>query len=303
MLNILSLGAGVQSSTVLLMSCRGVLPKLDAAIFADTGWEPEAVYEWLEVLKREMGNAGIPYYQVSKGDIRADALRSRMRKEEYKDVEGGRWAAMPLFTMTKERRHEGTIEPLYDDEGEEIDEQFVPTGDFIEGEEQKGQVKRQCTAEYKIMPVQRQIRLLLKEANQLQACQWFGISSDEMRRMRMSKVRYIEHYYPLIFGLERPYHRHDCLKWLADIGYPKVPRSACLGCPFHSDDEWRAIKTRPKEWADVVEFDENIRKVGGRRGDTFLHSSCKPLSMVDLLSKEQKGQKNWLNECEGQCGV
>ena len=36
-LNVLSLGAGVQSSTLLLMSCRGVLPKLDAAIFADTG--------------------------------------------------------------------------------------------------------------------------------------------------------------------------------------------------------------------------------------------------------------------------
>ena len=38
-LRILSLGAGVQSSAVLLMSCDGVLPKLDCAIFADTGWE------------------------------------------------------------------------------------------------------------------------------------------------------------------------------------------------------------------------------------------------------------------------
>ena len=37
-LDVLSLGAGVQSTTVLLMSCLGELPKLDAAVFADTQW-------------------------------------------------------------------------------------------------------------------------------------------------------------------------------------------------------------------------------------------------------------------------
>lgn len=35
MRNILSLGAGVQSTTVLLMSCLGELPPLDCAIFND----------------------------------------------------------------------------------------------------------------------------------------------------------------------------------------------------------------------------------------------------------------------------
>ena len=47
---ILSLGAGVQSTCVLLMSGRGELPKLDCAVFSDTGWEPPEVYEhfaWL----------------------------------------------------------------------------------------------------------------------------------------------------------------------------------------------------------------------------------------------------------------
>ena len=76
MLNILSLGAGVQSSTVFLMSCRGMLPKLDAAIFADTQWEPKAVYEWLSrVLEPQAQRAGIPIFRVSAGDIRADAVQ------------------------------------------------------------------------------------------------------------------------------------------------------------------------------------------------------------------------------------
>ncbi len=38
----LSLGAGVQSTTLALLAVEGVLPMPDVAIFADTGWEPAA---------------------------------------------------------------------------------------------------------------------------------------------------------------------------------------------------------------------------------------------------------------------
>lgn len=51
--DILSLGAGVQSSTLALMAARGEVPgfpKLDCAIFADTQDEPASVYRWLEWL-------------------------------------------------------------------------------------------------------------------------------------------------------------------------------------------------------------------------------------------------------------
>jgi|AntDryMetagUQ889_1029465.scaffolds.fasta_scaffold13681_2 hypothetical protein len=41
-LRLLSLGAGVQSSAVLLLACHGAIPRFDAALFADTGWEPPA---------------------------------------------------------------------------------------------------------------------------------------------------------------------------------------------------------------------------------------------------------------------
>lgn len=44
-LRVLSLGAGVQSTTLVLMAAHGVVgPMPDCAIFADTGWEPKAVY-------------------------------------------------------------------------------------------------------------------------------------------------------------------------------------------------------------------------------------------------------------------
>lgn len=48
MIHVLSLGAGVQSSTLAFLAAHGVVEPMPAlAIFADTGWEPKAVYEWL----------------------------------------------------------------------------------------------------------------------------------------------------------------------------------------------------------------------------------------------------------------
>ena len=55
-MNILSLGAGVQSSTMALMAAHGfITPMPDAAIFADTGWEHEAMEEHLSDLERAIG--------------------------------------------------------------------------------------------------------------------------------------------------------------------------------------------------------------------------------------------------------
>ena len=67
---------GVQSSTLLLMACAGE-EQVDAAIFADTGWEPWWVYQHLDNLERIAHQAGIPLYRVSAGSLRADALEDK----------------------------------------------------------------------------------------------------------------------------------------------------------------------------------------------------------------------------------
>jgi hypothetical protein len=76
----------VQSSTLLLMACRGDI-HVDHAIFADTGWEPAWVYEYLDWLKLKAGIAGIPLHTVSAGDLRTDALAGKTAS----------W--MPLFSV------------------------------------------------------------------------------------------------------------------------------------------------------------------------------------------------------------
>lgn len=71
MLRVLSLGAGVQSSTLALMSAAGELPMMDCAIFADTQSEPRAVYEWLAWLETQLP---FPVHHVTKGNLGADIL-------------------------------------------------------------------------------------------------------------------------------------------------------------------------------------------------------------------------------------
>ena len=74
-LRLLSLGAGVQSTVLLMLAAEGRLPGLDGAIFADTGGEPDAVYEHLDKLEAEVAKpAGIPIYRVSNGSIEKDVL-------------------------------------------------------------------------------------------------------------------------------------------------------------------------------------------------------------------------------------
>lgn len=84
MMTILSLGAGVQSSTMALTAAEGwIKPMPDCAIFADTGWEPAAVYRHLDWL---MPQLPFPVHIVSAGNIR-DGLVAGSK--------GHRWASIP----------------------------------------------------------------------------------------------------------------------------------------------------------------------------------------------------------------
>jgi len=281
MLKVLSLGAGVQSTTLLLMSCLGELPLLDAAVFADTQWEPAEVYAHLGWLATYAGKAGIKVHQVTAGNLRGDALISQVRG---KKSEGVRWASMPMYVKG-------------------------PAGEL-------GMIRRQCTSEYKIAPLEkftRQTILGIKprhRAPKNAVETWVGISADEAGRMSSRRPSYWQQFrYPLIFDVKSPtgllsdgFTRQDCLDWLKRQGFPEPPRSACIGCPYHSDAEWRRIKDDPIAWADACEFDDRIRDCGGMRGKMFLHRLRIPLRDVPLDPvRRWDGVRD--NECLGMCGA
>jgi hypothetical protein len=270
-LRALSLGAGVQSTTLALMAARGEIgPMPDCAIFADTGWEPAAVYRHLDWL-RSPGLLPFPVYVVMAGNIRDDLIAG---------AEGHRWASIPAFTRTVNRSGRVSI----------------------------GMIRRQCTKDYKIVPIRRKVRELLGLTHRRSPTtpvveQWIGISLDEALRMKPSFESWQVNRWPLIEGRMT---RNDCLRWLARHRYPTPPKSACIGCPFHSNDRWRQIRDEdPEAWADAVDLDHRIRTgFRGIRGEVFLHRDAVSLNRADLRSEADFGQLDlWPNECEGMCGV
>ena len=72
-LTVISLGAGVQSTTMALMSAVGELPPVDCSIFADTKNESEAVYSYLENLKKKLP---FPIHHLSKSNIYDDFINN-----------------------------------------------------------------------------------------------------------------------------------------------------------------------------------------------------------------------------------
>ncbi|NSY99622.1 hypothetical protein G6M70_16615 [Agrobacterium tumefaciens] len=295
-LRALSLGAGVQSTTMALMAAHGEIgPMPDCAIFADTGWEPKAVYEHLDWLMS--GNVlPFPVHIVSAGNIRDELIGAG---------EGKRWASIPAFA--KAVTPAGAVVPVYD---EDENGELIEIGSRSTARETVsiGMIRRQCTTDFKIVPIRRKVRELAgltrkRSPHHPVVEAWIGISTDEIIRAKPSFEAWQIKRFPLI---EKRMSRCDCLAWLHRHGYPEPPKSACIGCPFHDNARWRAMRDFDEEaWDDAILVDRALRTgLRGIRGEVYLHRSCVPLDKADLSTLADHGQLDlWPNECEGMCGV
>ena len=283
--HIISLGAGVQSTVVYLMAALGELePTPEAAIFADTRWEPAHVYQhldWLQSLELD-----IPIVRVSAGDLYQntwDGSRVKTgRKYPFTDI--------PAFT-----KH---------DDGS------------------RGMGPRQCTEKYKIDPIRQKTREIIGRRPRISSArppfvvQWMGISTDEWMRCKDSREGWTANAYPLI---EAGMSRADCVSWFNDR-YPGQPiaKSSCVGCPYHSPRAWLTLyRDDPDGMARTIALDEQLRdparvavEKNGR--PKYLHSSLRPLGEVladldvqdrmqgRLFNQNAQGE-GFANECDGYC--
>ena len=186
---------------------------------------------------------------------------------------------------------------------------FVSAPFFTLGDSGGGLLRRQCTREFKITPLSKEMRRLAGYKPRQRIPEgtiecWVGISLDEAVRMKPSRDRWVENRWPLI---EKRMTRNDCLRWMEKQGYPLPAKSACTFCPYHNDALWRDMRDNdPDSWADAVAVDEAIRdsRSSGVNEQLFVHRSLKPLPEVDLTTVEDEGQINFFDEeCEGMCGV
>lgn len=267
MLTVISLGAGVQSTTLALMAARGDIgPMPDCAIFADTGAEPLAVYRHLDWLEAELP---FPVHRVSAGNLRDEIVRA---------MDGGcrMDARPPFFTvpngmLRRQCTQDYKIRPIIRKVRELI-----------------GLKKRQRSPKTAVVE------------------QWIGISCDEAMRMKPSQLPFITHRWPLIekemhrkdclaWCEERQYPRPaksactfcpytDNARW-RDM---KANDPVSFADAVAIDKVIRPGMPGPK------------RPMGT---GWFLHRDRIPLDEVDFSTAEDRGQINmFLNECEGMCG-
>jgi len=262
----LSLGAGVQSSAMLVCSNLGRydVPRADVAIFADTGDEPQWVYDYLEILTKW---SKIPIEIAQKGHLSQDLIDRHSGKKK-------RFACIPAFTAGKD-----TFNAI---------------------------LRRQCTREYKIEPIEKKVRELLgykpRQRIKEKVCAMIGISIDEAIRMKPSRTRWITNAWPLV---DAGLNKLSCLRICKEAGLPEPQKSACVFCPYHNNAYWLDLQVNhPEEFAKAVAFDVQIRDMtmSGLENKAYLHRSLKPLDEVDF--DDWKGQLDLFGEeCEGVCGV
>jgi len=265
-LTVISLGAGVQSSTMAIMAAKGDFPPVDCGIFADTGYEPKSVMRYLEFLKKVLP---YPIYIVSKGNIRDDMLAAKGTTN---------FVVAPFFTQNKITGKKGMVMRQCTN-----DYKIQPI---------RTKIRELCNVKKgKHFPKDKYVE------------QWIGISTDEAGRMKPARDKYILNRHPLI---EAKMSRQDCINYLKKENIPLPEKSACIVCPYHNDAYWHFMKTeRPSEFADAVDFDKQVRNISRKEDEQlYAHRSCKPLDEVEFNKKEDDKQLDMFNnECEGMCGV
>ena len=272
-LRVLSLGAGVQSSTLALMIEKGEVPMVDAAIFADVKGEPKAVYKHLDWLEKQLS---YPVYRVTWRDLKQDIFDASTGK--YKAFTAPFFTKNPKTGKKKMLRRQCTFMYKINPVVQEVRRLLGL---------KKGQKRDKNT----------RVDMLM------------GISKDEIFRVKANRIPYINNIYPLI---EKNFTRYNCLTWMSEKGYPRPPRSACTFCPYHSNEEWKEIKKDKEEWAEVVAMDRAIRHQERHKDkfknskevldELYLHREGIPIDQVDFDKKKKDQLDLFQNECEGMCG-
>jgi hypothetical protein len=228
----LSLGAGRQSSAIAMMSARGEFPKLDAAIFSDTGAEPQAVYDHLGRLEREvLEPAGIPLYRVSYGNLGDDLL------------DPDRLAMIPAYTLSPDGQ-QGML-------GRKCTQRYKLSPILAQVRLLLGATTSKTPCRYceatgeRVAPWRArrgentigicsvcrgtgEIERVGQPPTGVWAEQWIGFSADEIGRVsNKGDTRYSRSRYPLI---EQNMTTEQCIAYMRHHGFTSVAKSACVFC-------------------------------------------------------------------------
>jgi len=264
-LTVISLGAGVQSSTMALMAAHGeITPMPDYAIFADTQAEPDHIYEWLDWLETQLP---FPVLRVTRGSLIDDIMNPEDRS-----------ASPPFFTASPSGVGEGIL-------------MRQCTRDY-----KVAPIQRKLRELTGYKPRQR------IPAHTVE--QWIGISQDEIQRMKDAPEKWCDNRWPLIEKRMTRLHCLEWMRDHGYNELPrKSACTFCPYHDNATWRDMKA--NDPKSWEQAVAVDKHIRDdFRGTTSKIYIHRSLVPLDEADL-SDPAKNQItfSFMDECDGMCGV
>lgn len=225
-INVISWGGGTQSTALMLMALNGEynIKKPDYIILSDTGDENEMVYSQIfKVSKYVKDTYGVDIIITKKNKIKLD-----LPSMETLIVKGGlgekkQFKTSPYADLYQEQVlfYKGIIDQA----------NLVPSWVINKDGNIGKMMGRQCTVEYKITQIIREIRERegLKRFNHKQhkINMYIGFSVDEMYRLKPSITPYINNVYPLY---EAGLSKIDCIAYVErELGF-KPKSSVCNMC-------------------------------------------------------------------------
>lgn len=217
-----------------------------------------------------------PIWVRTKGKLGDDLLKGQNSR-------GGRFASIPAFTKHADGK--------------------------------RGQVRRQCTSEYKLEPIKQAVRRELlglpkggRVKKHITIHHYIGISADEAGRSTKIRARCKKYEAPHFPLLELDWTRRECADWLLSRVPHQVRRSACVFCPYRDDSEWLSLQEHdPAGWQRALEIDRALRIPGNvvnrkMNEPMFLHDSLVPLEEVVFNVSRKYEQNRFKFECVGMCG-
>lgn len=247
---IISLGGGTQSSTMTLMASKGIFGDIpDAAVYADTHWDPPSVTDLVKYLQKTISS--FPIYTSSHGNLSEHV-------KQGVSIDGLNFLQIPAYI-----RKDGNKLAMM---SRQCTDKYKVRPIIAKSREIMGLAPRQKAS-----------------ARGLHLEQWIGISYDEIHRMHDSKKHWISNRYPLV---DLKLTREDCKKWWKDNApknAPPLTRSACAGCPYHTSAEWvKLSEETPDLYKETVEIEKSMQK---HHPNVFLHRRGIPLEEALEIDK------------------
>lgn len=256
--NVLSFGGGIDSTALAMMANENLVShKLDAVIFANTGFEKRNTYKHIKEIQKILN---IPFFTTTKGNIYKDIAESI--------ANNSRISSLPFFTKNKN----GKIGRL----------KRQCTGDYkIAAVHSKVREILGVKVLNKSMGIKMWIGFNASEPSRIAKkrktikTNWETISvpfyNVELTKNSITEVKYFD----------KRFFRNDLENYLKKFNFQNLTKSGCKCCPQMSDLMWLEMKeNNEQDFKDAIEFDKMIRNIPNIESECFLHRSCKPLSEV-----------------------